>query len=178
MPVLCPSRKLLFIDVPKTGSTSVRKSLSVYPTHEASPTPHANATDVREAVGEEVWSTYFKFGFVRNPVDWVRSYLYWTKDYDDHKAAFDPTKIPGAEAEIPVLTGHFRNWEQTPLDWLTDKEGKLIVDKVYRTEDMDAAMKELGLIAYHEHDTPDDFSPEMPSMEFITNRFKREYEYY
>lgn len=177
MAAVCPSRKLLFIDVPKTGSTSVRHSLSAYPTHEVT-TAHTNATDVREAVGEEVWGSYFKFGFVRHPIEWVRSYLYWTKDYDDHKAAFDSTKIPGPETEIPVLTGHFRNWEQTPLDWLTDKQGNLIVDKVYRTEDMDEAMKELGLVAYHEHKCPSDFEADMPSLEFIKNRFKREYEYY
>lgn len=134
MAVLCRERKWIFIDIPRTGSTSVRASMAYggYKLEEIL-TPHTNAVDVQEAVGGEVWNSYFKFGFTRDLETWMPSYKFWLGD-----------------GSLKV-TGQFFNWEQFPMDWFLDEEKNLIINKVYRLEEMGAAMKELGMPVFHEH---------------------------
>jgi len=39
--------------------------------------PHPELADVRRFLGEEIWNSYFKFGFVRNPFDIAVSRYHW-----------------------------------------------------------------------------------------------------
>ena len=57
--------------------------------------PHPHLWDVRKLVGEEVFNSYFKFAFVRNPFDVTVSRFYWNingkgqKGYDLTKEGFN-----------------------------------------------------------------------------------------
>jgi len=39
--------------------------------------PHPELADVRRFLGEEIWNSYFKFAFVRNPYDIAVSRYHW-----------------------------------------------------------------------------------------------------
>lgn len=38
------------------------------------PYNHQPASQCREIVGEDIWDSYYKVGFIREPFDWIRSY--------------------------------------------------------------------------------------------------------
>ena len=60
--------KLIYIHIPKTGGTSLKKAIyGYYPKGD-----HQKWGVVKE-VSAATWDTYFKFSFVRNPWDWVYS---------------------------------------------------------------------------------------------------------
>jgi hypothetical protein len=53
--------KCIFIEVPKTGSTSIRSIIG------EPPKPHQNIWQVFSSISAEQFSSYYKFGFV---LDW------------------------------------------------------------------------------------------------------------
>ena len=59
--------KCIFVEVPKTGSTSVRSVIG-NPNR-----PHKSISEIKFMVNKEKFESYFKFGFVRNPWDRVVS---------------------------------------------------------------------------------------------------------
>lgn len=87
MSIINFSRKFLFIHVPKAAGTSVTSALSAYSSYrdiEIGGTAlgeaiqpfmrkryglskHVTASQMREIVGEDVWESFYKFTFVRNP---------------------------------------------------------------------------------------------------------------
>ena len=81
--------KFVFIAVPKTGTTSIREALTpfsdvcgVFDQNWSSPLRyHVPATELRVYFEERGWDwdSYFKFGFVRNPWDWMVSRWHFFK---------------------------------------------------------------------------------------------------
>ena len=55
--------KCIFVEVPKTGSTSIRNIIG-HPEK-----PHLNICQIAHEIQKEKFYAYFKFGFVRNPWD-------------------------------------------------------------------------------------------------------------
>lgn len=53
--------------------------------------PHPTARDVRHFIGNDIWTSYYKFGFVRNPYDIAASRYYWEKKgkYGNQKTSID-----------------------------------------------------------------------------------------
>ena len=76
--------KCIFIRIPKTGSTSIETFLMqldpncISSDNTKSPYGHFTASEVREMVSQNIWETYFKFTFVREPLSWFKS------QYADH----------------------------------------------------------------------------------------------
>ena len=55
--------KCIFIEVPKTGSTSIRSIIGFAKKH------HQTIVDIENEITKEQFDEYFKFAFVRNPWD-------------------------------------------------------------------------------------------------------------
>ena len=163
--------KCIFVEVPKTGSTSIRKiigspkkpHLSIsqirYEMHR-----HRSATGTgamswiqskayfflpeakRYAIGENQFCSYFKFGFVRNPWDRVVS-LYRRKEglQMQEKMTFEEfvTWIKYSSSTCVHPTPHVNQ-----LDWLVDSHGNVLVDFIGRFEtlqaDWEAISKKIG----------------------------------
>lgn len=91
---------------------------------------HMPAAEIRKYVDREVWDTYYKFTFDRNPFDKLISLYYWSKS--DQKYANLTEYIKSGDAL------RARAW-----DFYTEND-KLIVDKVYKFENVAEALKDIS----------------------------------
>ena len=72
--------KFIYIAIPKTGSTSIKKFLvevdpnCVESDSKIYPYGHYTASQIKSMISPTIWKTYFKFTFIRNPFEWYKSY--------------------------------------------------------------------------------------------------------
>lgn len=70
--------KFIYVGVPKTGTTSIESHIKT----KYKIIPHCHKKHAPICLHNEKYLDYFKFGFVRNPWDWVVSwYLYATDEF-------------------------------------------------------------------------------------------------
>lgn len=92
---------------------------------------HMPALEIRQYVGASIWDSYFTFCFERHPIDKVKSHYLWQK----RKGGFQDIASYMASKKIEEIKGdHF----------YTDDGTTVLVDKVYRMEDMDMAFSDIG----------------------------------
>jgi hypothetical protein len=157
--------KFIFVHVPKNAGTSVTQALSTLSSwrdQEIGGTQlgealsaqymkrfgmrkHSPASQIKSVVGEEIWDTYFKFGFVRDPFarlnsvwgflnkwrDWPRSEIMDEFGSIDKFIASDFFKSGGPDQILKPQT-HFLN---LPLNYLgscdtTNRDFKTILDAI------------------------------------------------
>ncbi len=144
--LIFPDLKLIYIRVPKTGSNSFfhamknrhksvvpnqeelnkRRSWSELPPPRISLYEHFTANQARQLIPKEVWDSYEKIAFVRNPYDWVVS-LYDQRGIDS---------VLGEDESKP-FPEFLRNLKLTPFTWFLDGDEKMLIDTIYRMEDID-----------------------------------------
>jgi chondroitin 4-sulfotransferase 11 len=140
------SRKLVFIHIQKTGGSTVSTLLKEH-------IPDIYEVGVRHQFASkgmhEVknWDEYFKFAFVRNPwsrlVSWysmvtkgqkgaevLRQYVY------DNSSTFEEF-IRNCTDEIEYAEGVHYSFAYDQLDYVTDKNGNLLVDFIGRFENFE-----------------------------------------
>lgn len=163
--------KCIFVEVPRTGSTSVRKLIG------KPKTPHLNICQIRSELcnhwshdsrfsgrlkslasllrpeaarveaGEQIFRSYFKFGFVRNPWDRVVSlYMRPTCEQMRARIGFDTfvenIEFSSATCQHPVP-------HRNQLDWFVDPDGEVMVNFIGRferlNEDWEVISQRIGL---------------------------------
>jgi Sulfotransferase family len=94
---------------------------------------HATAAQVKEVLGDEIWNSYFKFSFVRNPWDMLVSTYHWWLEtsWDDEKGTSQKIKDLKNFEEY-VLSPYCR--KRGCFEFLTDREGNVLVDFVGKQE--------------------------------------------
>jgi hypothetical protein len=149
-----------FIAPPKTGTTTITHLLEKDESALRDCVPvdrkkvfvsgHAAAREVAELLGEERWSRLFSFAIVRNPWDrFVSSYFFYKNGLaaEGVRTGRDrrlPTVLKVASANL--LPFNLWVWIYRPVpcsEYVTDRQGKVIVSKVYRFEDYAAAFKDI-----------------------------------
>ncbi|MBN1147305.1 MAG: sulfotransferase family 2 domain-containing protein [Anaerolineales bacterium] len=146
------SHRFIFIHIYKVAGMSVRNALDAYATKPdivnrlfyklglkiASPFQpcrmfpfHARAKLLKQGLPARIYDTYYKFAFVRNPWDWQVS-LY-------HFMLQDPTHFQHELLKSMSGFGEYIEWrvsedKNLQKDFVTDDNGKLIVDFVGRYE--------------------------------------------
>jgi hypothetical protein len=90
---------------------------------------HTTAAEAKKYIDPEIWSSYFKFTLDRNPFDKVVSFYYW-KDGDQK---FKDVNEFVKSGTLNILNSF----------GLYSLNGIVAVDKVYKFEDFDGALKDL-----------------------------------
>ena len=78
-------KKLIFVHIPKTGGTTIEyyldlmKSDNGYCIKNNKAYQHFTWNDYKLLLGDEIYSKYFKFSIVRNPINRCISEYYWTR---------------------------------------------------------------------------------------------------
>lgn len=154
------AKRLIFVHIQKTGGDSICTALGV---STAVPEKHFFARELRELYGADVWSTYFKFAFVRNP--WDRLVSWWSmidanrtllsagrplnkfQRFVLERATTFEEFLENCDEEIVDDDG--RKWiYRNQLDYLTDLSGEKIVDFIGRFERL---AQDYALIAENIH---------------------------
>jgi len=92
---------------------------------------HMPSSEVKALIGEDVWNSYFKFCFERNPFDRVISLYYWR-----NKTEPRPSMSAFLDSGVPLLLRR-RGYDLYTID------GQIVVDRVCRFEDMDAELERI-----------------------------------
>ena len=147
--------EFIFVHIPKTAGTSIHTALGDLPRkpfegrrRSQKIHKHTRAAEIRRVVGDDVWSRYFVFAFVRNPWDLMASsYRWWLEKADRFPELAEHRQAIGEmEGFSAFLKSHYgREWinefQGNMLDWLEGEgrdEGRIIVDFVGRVETIDA----------------------------------------
>lgn len=135
------SIKFVFVHINKTAGTSIEKSL---PGCVRRRNVHPSANEYKQMLGEN-FKNYFKFSFVRNPWDKMKSfYLFRSRSRKQWMKQHNYGRLPTFEEfiknmlDIPTepygskITHTQRASNQ--LDWLTDENENILVDFIGRYE--------------------------------------------
>lgn len=92
---------------------------------------HMPASEARDKLPPEIWNSYFKFCFERNPWDRAISAYFW-----ENRSRRD---VPDFEGYLRTLEsqGNLSNWPKYTID------GRIVVDKVFRYEELANSLDEL-----------------------------------
>ncbi|MES0490785.1 MAG: sulfotransferase family 2 domain-containing protein [Leptospirales bacterium] len=168
--------KCIFIEVPKTASTSVRRILG------EPEIPHLDILQIKEKTPETVFNSYYKFGFVRNPWDRTVS-LYQRKNVHKQETFEDfVTWIQNSSDTCQYPRAH-----KNQLDWFTDAKGNVIVDYIGKFETLHEDWTKIKVNLNCEQDLPhvnikphshfsSYYTPE--TVEIIREKFKVDIEYF
>lgn len=180
-----PDLKLIYIRVPATGSTSFVQSLTeTWPESKERDyrgvvqakllnnirmQDHFTAEQGRLTIPAKIWNSYEKIGFVREPLSWAKSIYRKT-------AIVNSIDINNSGTFEDFL----RRLDKTPYYWFTDHQKNVIIDTIYRMEDMANVCKKYQI--GYKHINPAATFREItvtPQAETILReKFWREYEHY
>ena len=167
--IISNTHRAIFVHVPKTAGTSITSLLApalrwndlvlggttfgerIQAAYKErfGLSKHARARDIRQVVGEEVWSGYFSFAIVRHPYARVVSFYNWKRGAVS-RAAADAPVWSWTATEAFVQSRSFSEFirhekflasvaTQPQAEWLCDDDGRCIVDFVGRFENLQAA---------------------------------------
>ncbi len=123
--------RVIFVHINKTGGSSIERALGL-------PFQHRTAREIRAQIGERRWSQRFSFAFVRNPWDRVASHFHYR--VQTKQAGLAERPISFADWVELAYYQHDPVYYDQPkmfmpqFDWVTDDEGRIIVDYIGRFE--------------------------------------------
>lgn len=119
-----------------TGPSLLKKISKNYPKIYTYDFPaHSKASELKERLPKEMFDTYFKFGFVRNPWDWQVSlykYMLLTKDHHQHQLV---KSMNGFEEYIDWRINEDFHLQK---EFFYDKDGTLLMDFIGKFENLSA----------------------------------------
>jgi hypothetical protein len=117
----------------------VLRKLNVMPKFDSETYPHhIKASELMDAIGKEVYESYFSFSFVRNPWDWqVSLYKYGLSNTELRQHEL----IKGFGSFDKYIRWRCAEEVRLQKDFIYSAEGELLVDFVGRYETIDADFK-------------------------------------
>ncbi|MFQ5509850.1 MAG: sulfotransferase family 2 domain-containing protein [Leptospirillia bacterium] len=156
--IVSHKHRFIFIHIYKVAGTSLRRALaqasaswwelmrSRLTGNRSTDEPHLRARQIRERLTPEVYDTFYKFAFVRNPWDWQVSLYHYALDNPTH---FQHELMKQLGSFEGYLRWRVEEEMRTQKDFVTDETGRLIVDYIGRLEtlsdDFSHVLRTLGL---------------------------------
>jgi hypothetical protein len=152
------NNKYIYIHVPKTAGSSIRKALQTAPwPHVSQGTryripKHATALQVKEIVGDRNWQSHFTFAFVRNPWDlMVSSYHWWLRKGNRYESTRNMAKLVEQCGSFDSfikseLGSHYVNEFKSPglKEWYCDEHNMILLDFIGRFENIADDFQHIG----------------------------------
>lgn len=131
---------------------------------------HLPARLCKELVPEDVWNEYEKIAFVRHPFEWA-----WTIKNKTGMAG-----SIGINNRTKSMYVFLQELDKTPYWWFTDADGRVIIDTIYKTEDLnDILFAKFGILKRHANKTHKKKEPlNSESQKLLEEKFHREFEHY
>lgn len=146
--LISESHRFIFLAIPKTGTTSIEEMLAPY----RSPLTekfkkHATCNRVRRELPGEMWESYFKFAFVRNPYDFMQSWYF----YRQREELADPNHprhhlyTGNTSFDEFIETFARRDWMLNQVEWVAPAamNWKIQLDYVGRYETLEEDFREI-----------------------------------
>ena len=177
--------KVIFIRVPGTGTTTFHEQMKkVHTNHQEIRVPkphparelndiympeHFTAEQAQVCIDSRIWESYRKISFVRHPFWWARS-IY---------RKLDCKRMLGIDTE-GTFEAYLRRLTKTPYFWFTNTSGCVIIDTIYRTEDLRAVYAEFGVSPKHGNKSPTkrEYNIAADVDPLLHQKFAREYQHY
>jgi len=109
---------------------------------------HSTALQIMQTIGTEIWNSYFKFTFVRNPWDLMVSHYHWALEtnWDDAKGYTDKIKkLDDFEDYILSPLSNRKNC----TEYISDMNGNINIDYIGKfdklSNDFHAVCQRIGL---------------------------------
>lgn len=140
-----------FVHINKTGGSSVERTLGL-------PVDHRTALEWRDDLGPEAWERRYRFTVVRNP--WDRAVSHYHYRVQTNQTSLGERKIGFREWLLRVFVERDPAYYDQPkmfmpqLDWVSDEEGALMVDRVCRFERLSDDISEVGKVIGRPLDLP------------------------
>lgn len=156
--IVSRSKRFIFIGIQKTATTTIEAALEPYrngPLHRYYNQKHkmVNRTNIRfkhvpaemarRIVGASRWEHSFTFTFVRNP--WARTLSEFTGHR--HQPEYEPYRDMSIAEGFRAWVSDGGNWlakENSMKDFVTDENGKLIVEFVGKIENLNEDWVSVG----------------------------------
>jgi hypothetical protein len=147
--IISHSLSLIYISNPKTGTTSIEAALSEFDEephlNEMSETGlytkrHMPAYLLRTRFPQDIWNSYYKFSFVRNPWDWFISQRFYNLQKNDIE--YDPNRLLTTEDVLDTYDylkiARGSRWVDSAAQhpFLCDENGNLLIDFLGRYESL------------------------------------------
>lgn len=132
--------KFIFIHINKTGGSSIEHALQI-------PFEHKTAQEKIIELDRTRWDARFTFTVVRNPWDKVVSHFHYRVQTNQIRPASDKidftewVRLAYGEQDPRYYDAHRLFMPQ--LDWITDQNGNILVDEVYRFENLSNDFSEI-----------------------------------
>lgn len=154
--IVSHQKRFIFVHIYKVAGTSIKQALKPYADEmprrftlkrllnvlgAAAPVKdHATASALKKRLPEEVFETYFKFAFVRNPWDWLVSLYHYIRSHPLHPKYGTIRSLPDFES---YLWWRYENDRVFQKDFVVDDSGSLLVDYLGRYENLEADFQDI-----------------------------------
>lgn len=133
----------IYIHLSKTGGTSVRKALeskSGTQSFTSRDKKHMTAQEIRNHLGADVYSSMTSFAYVRNPWDLEVSKYHYVFQNENHYLHNAFKKLGSFDNYIIWRCRHIP-FQQ--VDMVSDDSGKIIVDHIYKFENLNESFSHI-----------------------------------
>lgn len=161
--VISHSKKFLFVHNYKVAGTSLRRSLRRFDVKSWLKSPlqdkwlmisgqapkifsynfptHDTALELKEKLPTEVFDSYYKFGFVRNPWDWQVSLYYFMLKNKKH---YQHELISSMKDFDEYIRWRVKNEVRLQKRFFFDNDGTCIVDYIGKIENLEEELQKIG----------------------------------